>query len=356
MSHLLDDPWRSFAGHEDVIVAERAGVRMVIAIHSTVLGPAMGGTRISAYADTPDAGAAAYADALRLSRAMTYKNALAGLDHGGGKAVIVLDPSQKTHEILLAYGRLVASLQGRYVTAGDVGATVADLDLIGEVCPWTTGRSVDKGGVGDSAILTAVGVFEGMRASAEFAWGSPDLAGRRVGVVGAGKVGGRLIGHLLQAGAEVLAVDPHAATREAAQAAHPAARFLPDVQALLAEPLDVLSPNALGGFLTPELASTVTTRIVCGAANNQLADPSVADQLMERGILYAPDFLVNCGGVIQISEELTGHDLDRARARTERVYETTLRVLERARTEAITPVQAAEQEAEDRIRAAAAAS
>lgn len=353
MSHGDINPWRAFDGHEEVVVAEHAGVQMVIALHSTVLGPAMGGTRISAYADHDDPGAAAYADALRLSRAMTYKNALAGLDHGGGKGVIVVDPAQKTDEILLAYGRLVASLGGRYVTAGDVGATVADLDLIGEVCPWTTGRSEAKGGVGDSAILTAVGVFAGLRAAAAFAWGSPDLAGRRVGVVGAGKVGGRLIAHLTEAGAQVIAVDPHAATREAVQAKTSSVRFVPDVDTLLAESLDVLSPNAMGGFLTPELAARVHARIICGAANNQLADPAVAEQLQDRGIIYAPDFLVNCGGVIQISEELTGHDLDRARGRAERVYETTGRVLERAHAEGITPVAAAEQEAEDRIRRAA---
>ena len=204
------DPWRGFAGHESVVIAvdPPSGVRMVIAIHSTALGPALGGTRMSLYAESADPGESAFADALRLSRAMTYKNALAGLAHGGGKGVIIADPTAKSRDVLHAYGRLVDSLDGRYVTAGDVGMTVADMDVIAETSRWTTGRSPENGGVGDSGILTALGVFDGMRASAQFVWGTPELAGLRVGVVGAGKVGGRLIGRLIDAGAEVLAVDP----------------------------------------------------------------------------------------------------------------------------------------------------
>jgi valine dehydrogenase (NAD+) len=280
---------------------------------------------------------------------MTYKNALAGLDHGGGKAVIVADPDSKPVDLLHAYGQLVNSLDGRYVTAGDVGMSVEDMDTIGEVCRWTTGRSPAHGGVGDSGILTAFGVFQGMRAGAESIWGSPDLAGRRVGVVGAGKVGGRLIGHLTDAGAEVITVDRGAAAREAVRAKHPQVRFLESSDALVSEQLDILSPNALGGFLTVELVPRTSARLICGGANNQLASPNVAELLQARGIVYTPDFMVNCGGVIQVAEELVGCDLDRARERTSRVYETTLRVLARARAEGITPVLAAEQEAEDRI-------
>ena len=343
------NPWQNFAGHEEVVVAERSGVRIAIAVHSTRLGPALGGTRMSAYADAPDSGAAAYADALRLSRAMTYKNALAGLHHGGGKAVIVADPEHKPIELLHAYGQLVESLGGRYVTAGDVGMSVQDMDVIGEVCRWTTGRSPAKGGVGDSGILTAFGVFQGMRAGAEAVWGSPDLAGRRVGVVGAGKVGGRLIGHLAEAGAEVITVDRGEEARAAVRAQHPHVQFRDTSDALIDEPLDILSPNALGGFLTVDLVPRITARLVCGGANNQLATPAVADLLKQRGIVYTPDFMVNCGGVIQVAEELAGCDLDRARARTARVFDTTARVLARARAEGVTPVVAAEQEAEERI-------
>ena len=348
------DPWSAFDGHERVLVARdpASGVRMVVALHSTVLGPALGGTRMARYADAPDPGAAAYADALRLSRAMTYKNSLAGLDHGGGKGVILADPTAKDPEVLHAYGRLVSSLSGAYVTAGDVGMAVTDMDVIAETCTWTTGRSPEKGGVGDSGILTALGVFRGLQASARVVFGSDDLDGRRVGVVGAGKVGGRLIGHLVEAGALVVATDPSAEARDATLDRFPGVRFVDSLDDLLAEALDILSPNAMGGLVTAELAGHLPVRLVCGGANNQLADPSAGAVLAERGIVYAPDFMVNCGGVIQVAEELVGGDLDRARERTERVYETTLRVLERAATEAITPVAAAEREAEDRIRSA----
>jgi valine dehydrogenase (NAD+) len=345
-------PWAGFAGHERVVLAQdpASGVRMVVALHSTVLGPALGGTRMATYAGSADPEGAAYADALRLSRAMTYKNALAGLDHGGGKGVILADPAHKDPAVLHAYGRLVAGLDGSYVTAGDVGMAVTDMDVIGEVCRWTTGRSPERGGVGDSGILTALGVFRGLQASAQWAFGSAELADRRVGVVGAGKVGGRLIEHLVGAGAVVVAVDPSADARAAVADAHPEVRFVADLDALLDEDLDILSPNAMGGLLTPDLAPRLSARLVCGGANNQLAEPAVGDLLAERGVVYAPDFMVNCGGVIQVAEELVGGDLDRARERTERVFATTLRVLERAASEGVTPVAAAEREAEDRIR------
>ena len=345
------NPWEGFDGHEQVVVAQHEGVRMVVAVHSTVLGPALGGTRMALYADAAVPEAAAYADALRLSRAMTYKNALAGLPHGGGKGVILADPARKSRDVLHAYGRLVAGLGGQYVTAADVGVTVADMDAIGETCRWTTGRSPEHGGVGDSAILTAFGVFEGMRAAAEVVWGAPDLAGRRIAVIGAGKVGGRLAGRLAEAGADVTIVDPSETARAAVLAEHPGIRVLDAVEQVDAEEWDVVSPNALGGFLTAERARRLSTRLVCGGANNQLADPSVGPLLAERGIVYAPDFLVNCGGVIQVAEELQGGDLDRARERTARVFATTGRVLTRAAEEGITPVAAAEREAEEIIAA-----
>ena len=358
---VVCDPWVGFEGHEEVLVAhdEVTGLRAVIAIHSTVLGPSLGGVRMSTYAhagDASEAHAAAYADALRLSRAMTYKNALAGLHHGGGKAVIVHDPHDKSPELLHAFGRLVCSLDGRYVTAGDVGMTVSDMDTIGDVCRWTTGRSVDRGGVGDSGILTAVGVHAGMRAGAEAAFGSPDLGGLTVGVVGAGKVGGRLIDHLLADGATVVAYDPSLEVRAGVDRAHPGrVRWAEDVAGVLQARPDVLSPNALGGLLTPDLVPALPengVRLVCGGANNQLASPEVGGLLDQAGVLYAPDFCVNCGGVVQVAEELVGADVERARAMVERVFETTRSVLARAREEEITPVRAAEREAEARIAAA----
>lgn len=367
----VGDPWAGFDGHEEVLVAqdEESGLRAVIAIHSTVLGPSLGGVRMSTYshaggahaggADTGDtnaAQAAAYADALRLSRAMTYKNALAGLNHGGGKAVIVHDPDRKTPELLHAFGRMVCSLDGRYVTAGDVGMTVPDMDTIGEACRWTTGRSAAKGGVGDSGILTAVGVHAGMRAGAETAFGSADLAGLTVGVVGAGKVGGRLIGHLLADGASVVAWDPSPSARATVDERHPGrVRWVQGVDSMLAAEPDVLSPNALGGLITSELAAALAergVRLVCGGANNQLASPEVGDLLDATGVVYTPDFCVNCGGVVQVAEELVGADVERARATVEQVFPTTQGVLARAKQEAITPVRAAEREAEARIAAA----
>lgn len=345
------NPWLGFDGHEEVVtVLDRAtGVHIIVAIHSTVLGPALGGVRMSTYSDTPDPLASAYADALRLSRAMSYKNSLAGLNHGGGKAVIVADPRNVTVDVLHAYGRVIESLQGRYITAADVGMTVEFMDTIGDVCQWTTGRSPERGGVGDSGILTAVGVFEGMRAAAESIYGNAGVRGLTVGVIGAGKVGGRLIDLLTEAGAHVVVTDPSSSAIDAALVRNPDIRVAADLNHLLAHPLDVLSPNALGGVLTEELAQSLSVRLVCGGANNQLAAPEVADLLAARGIVFAPDFMVNCGGVVQVAEELVGADIERARATVVQVRETTTRVLERAAREGITPVHAAEAEAEARI-------
>lgn len=354
-STIADDPWSGFEGHEQVVTAhdEASGLRVIIAIHSTVLGAALGGTRISAYGGSASPGWAARCDALRLSRAMTYKNALAGLDHGGGKAVILADPVLKSTVLLHAYGRVVESLGGRYVTAGDLGMTVADMDVIGETCRWTTGRSPERGGVGDSGILTAVGVWQGMRASADHIWGTPDLAGRHVGVVGVGKVGGRLVEHLRAEGARVTVVEPSRSTLDAVASASPGIEVADSLEDLLGRDIDILSPNAIGGMLTSDLASRLRVALVCGGANNQLAAPEVADELAAAGVLFAPDFMVNCGGVIQVAEELAGCDLVRARERVERVYDTTERVLRRAKAEGLTPLRAAEAEAEDRIYAAA---
>jgi valine dehydrogenase (NAD+) len=284
---------------------------------------------------------------------MTYKNALAGLDHGGGKGVILADPLMKSTDLLHAYGRLVDSLNGQYVTAGDLGITVHDMDVIGETCRWATGRSPERGGVGDSGILTAVGVWLGMRACAAQVWGNADLKGLHVGVVGAGKVGGRLIGHLVDEGARVTVVESSKAALAAVTERHPSVRVAESVDDLLLQNVDVLSPNAIGGLITDSLAKALTVSVICGGANNQLAEPEVADVLHSRDILFAPDFLVNCGGVIQVAEELVGCDLDRARARVDQVFDTTTRVLERARAAGITPLRAAEAEAEDRIAGAA---
>jgi valine dehydrogenase (NAD+) len=334
--------------HEQVVFGHdpATGLRAMVAIHSTALGPSLGGCRMRPYADED----AMVADALLLSEAMSYKNALAGLDHGGGKAVIWGDPARdKSPELFHAMGRFIATLGGRYITAGDVGTTVADLDLIYETNPWTTGRSPEHGGSGDTGILTAYGMQQAMRAVARHLWGSDSLEGRVVGISGAGKVGRRLAAHLVEEeGARVVITDP---SPEAIASIPVALEVVGSTEELIAREMDIYSPNALGHALTPEVAQALRVAAVCGAANNQLAVPEVADMLAGRGILYAPDYLVNCGGVVQAAEELPGFDMDRARARVAGVYDTTLGVLARAEAEGVLPVVAAAREAEERISA-----
>jgi valine dehydrogenase (NAD+) len=244
----------------------------------------------------------------------------------------------------------VASLQGRYVTACDVGTYVEDMDVVAEVCPYTTGRSPSRGGAGDSGILTALGVFAGMRACAGHVWGAPTLAGRTVGITGAGKVGRRLARHLVDDGAEVVVADVSAEALERLRDEVPEVRVVAPVQ-LLGEPLDVWSPCAMGGAITADVAAALGAAVVCGGANNQLDEPGLADVLAARGVLYAPDFLVNSGGVIQVADERAGFDMDRARRKTDLIFGTTAEVLERASRDRVTPVVAAETLAEARIAA-----
>jgi len=339
------------SGHEQVVLCadRRTGLRAIIALHNTALGPGLGGTRFHPYADER----AALADVLRLSRAMSYKNALAGLPHGGGKAVIIGDPHRdKTPDLLRAYGRFVESLGGRYVTACDVGTYVADMDVVAETTRWATGRSEAAGGAGDSSVLTAYGVFQGMRAAAEVRWGEPTLAGRRVGIAGVGKVGRLLTAQLLEEGAEVVVTDVDEGALAALTARHPQVRVVADAAALVREPIDVYSPCAMGGALDDATVEALTAGIVCGGANNQLVSEGpggTADRLLERGITYAPDFLVNAGGVIQVGDELNGFDMGRARAAAGRIYEHTLEVLRTADAEGVSPAVAAEAIAERRM-------
>jgi valine dehydrogenase (NAD+) len=343
-------------GHEQVVLCQdrASGLKAVIALHSTALGPALGGTRFYPYATEEEA----VADALNLARGMSYKNAMAGLDHGGGKAVIIGDPdSIKTEELLLAYGRFVASLGGRYVTACDVGTYVADMDVVARECRWTTGRSPENGGAGDSSVLTAFGVYQGMRASAQHLWGDPALAGRKVGVAGVGKVGHHLVEHLRAEGAEVVITDVREEAVGRILAAHPTGvTAVADTATLIrAEGLDVYAPCALGGALNDDTVPALTAEVVCGAANNQLAHPGVEKDLADRGILYAPDYVVNAGGVIQVADELHGFDFERCRAKAAKIYDTTLAIFARAKTDGIPPAAAADRIAEQRMHEAAVA-
>ncbi|MGY1752878.1 Glu/Leu/Phe/Val family dehydrogenase [Blastococcus sp. SYSU D01042] len=337
------------SGHEQVVFCSDpgSGLRAVIAVHSTALGPALGGTRFHPYATEADA----VTDALRLSRAMTYKNSLAGLDLGGGKAVIIGDPrTQKTEALLRAYGRFVEALGGRYLTACDVGTFNADLDVVGRETRFAHGRSLAYGGCGDSSVLTAYGVFQGMRAAAEHAWGQPSLAGRTVAVAGVGKVGSELVDLLAADGAELVVTDVDPAAVERVRGRHPAVRVAADTAELVRTPHDVYAPCALGGALDAATVAVLPARIVCGGANNQLAAPGIADDLVARGILYAPDYLVNAGGVIQVEDERHGFSFERARARAAGIFDVTQRVLRTADAEGVSPAVAADRLAEERIR------
>ena len=336
-------------GHEQVVLCQdrASGLKAVIALHSTALGPALGGTRFYPYASEEEA----VADALNLARGMSYKNAMAGLDHGGGKAVIIGDPEQiKSEELLLAYGRFVASLGGRYVTACDVGTYVADMDVVARECRWTTGRSPENGGAGDSSVLTAFGVFQGMRASAQHMWGDPTLRGRKVGVAGVGKVGHHLVEHLLSDGADVVVTDVREESVNRILDRHPSVTAVADTDALIrTEGLDIYAPCALGGALNDDSVPVLTAKVVCGAANNQLAHPGVEKDLADRAILYAPDYVVNAGGVIQVADELHGFDFDRCKAKASKIFDTTLAIFARAKQDGIPPAAAADRIAEQRM-------
>jgi valine dehydrogenase (NAD+) len=339
------------ADHEQVVSCADpdTGLRAIIAIHSTSLGPALGGTRFFPYRSYTEA----LDDVLRLARAMSYKNAISGLPHGGGKAVIIGDPAtDKTPELLHAYGRFVQSLGGRYVTAADVGTSVQDLDVVGETTAYATGRSRERGGCGDSSVLTAYGVFQGMRAAAEHVWGTPSLAGRRVGIAGVGKVGRQLAAHVLEDGGSVVVSDIDADAVAALRRQHPQVGSVESTDGLVGLEVDVYAPCALGGALDDRTVESLRARVVCGGANNQLVTRGpggTADRLAARGITYCPDFLVNAGGVIQVSDELLGFDMDRARGKASAIFDHTLEVLGSAADHGITPAEAADRIAEERM-------
>ncbi|WKG06474.1 Glu/Leu/Phe/Val dehydrogenase dimerization domain-containing protein [Mycolicibacterium sp. HK-90] len=294
----------SSRSHEQVVFCEdeKSGLKAIIAIHSTALGPALGGCRMYPYADEFEA----LEDVLRLSWGMTYKAAAAGVNLGGGKSVIIGDPaSDKSEALFAAFARYVNTLGGRYVTAGDVGTNTDDLDIMGKYTQHVTGRSTAAGGSGDSARLTALGVFNAMRAGAESVWGTASLAGRTVGVEGVGKVGGELIALLLADGAEVCATDVTDAALHRISANHPSVHLLGSV---VDAPVDIYAPCALGATLTPTSAEAIEARLICGAANNQLANPGVEQLLRRRDITWVPDFVANAGGLMQVDGELRGAD------------------------------------------------
>ncbi|HEX2048424.1 MAG TPA: Glu/Leu/Phe/Val dehydrogenase dimerization domain-containing protein [Acidimicrobiales bacterium] len=327
------------------------GLRAIVAVHSTRLGPALGGTRFYPYPSEADG----LEDVLRLARGMTYKAAAAGLDLGGGKAVIFGDPTRdKSEARMRAYARYVDSLGGRYLTAEDVGTTQDDMDLIRRETRFVTGVSPELGGSGDPSAATAYGVLWAMKAVALRLWGDTSLAGRHVAVAGVGKVGSALLRDLLDEGAGVTVADvtPASVDRAVAEGAEAVG-----VEKIHAVECDIYSPCALGGSLSAETIPELRCAAVVGSANNQLADGVASARLLaDAGVLYAPDFVVNAGGLINIAEELApgGYKPDRARAAVQRIFDTVTSVLQAAEVDGVTTAEAADRRAEDRIAALSA--
>jgi leucine dehydrogenase len=339
-------------GHEQLVFCfdRSSGLHGIIAIHNTTLGPALGGIRMRPYPSEDDA----LQDVLRLSRAMTFKAAMAGLNLGGGKSVIVGDPhADKSEALFRAMGRYIQSLAGRYVAATDIGTTVDDLISVRMETPYVTGLPEAWGGLGDTSILTGLTVYLGMKAGAAACWGSDSLAGKRVMVQGTGKVGTYLLGHLQSEGAQLLVSDVLGeSVQRAADRFH--AEIVPPEDVYDVE-CDIFSPNALGAILTDDTIPRLRCKLVCGGANNQLSEDRHGDVLHARGILYAPDYVVNSGGVISGECELLHAPLARAEALARRVGATTARVFATAARERISPSAAADRLAMERIEQVSAA-
>lgn len=347
---MFEELIRGWGGQEVVVSHdEPTGTWMFIGIHSTVLGPGFGGTRMKVYPSPPDG----LADVLRLSGAMTLKNAVAGLPYGGGKAVLAvpaLPQGDERRQVISRYADLVASLGGSYVTAADMNTGSADMDLIGERCPYVLGRSRECGGSGEPSPGTAVGVFHGIRACVARVFESGELRGRSVLVQGVGAVGGRLAELLTEADATVLVSDA-LPERAHAVAEQIGAREI-SAEEVIGTECDAFAPCAVGGVLSDETIPRLRCRIVAGAANNQLATPSDAARLSDAEILYAPDFVVNAGGVLSLAglETLEWTEAQ-LQDRLERIGDTLLEVFGTAEKESVTTEEAAERIARERIAA-----
>jgi len=335
--------------HEEVLFAfdRTTGLRAIIAVHDTTLGPALGGTRMWPYTNENEA----LRDVLRLSRGMTYKSALAGLDLGGGKAVIIGDArTQKSEALFRRFGRFVDSLNGRYITAEDVGMSTTEMVNIRKETRHVAGLPEEMGGSGDPSPVTAYGVYCGMKAAAKTAYGSEKMAGRRVAVQGAGNVGRHLVGHLVKDGATVFLTDIHDDKLAAIKAEHPSITLVaPD--AVYDLDVDIYSPCALGATVNDDTLARLKCSVIAGAANNQLADERKHGQaVMDKGILYAPDFLINAGGIINCAWERKGYNRAAALRQTEDIYSTAQRIFQHSSSANIPTYLAANQAAEERVR------
>jgi leucine dehydrogenase len=334
----------SSMGHEQLVMCHdpAAGYRGIIAIHSTVLGPALGGTRFWNYANDEES----IVDALRLARGMTYKNAVAGLNLGGGKSVIIGDNKTADRELIFrAHGRFVESLGGRYITAEDVGTSTADMDYVHMETDYVSGLA---GRSGDPSPVTAHGVFRSIQASAKERWGSDDLAGRTITIQGCGHVGYYLAKELHEAGAKLVVTDIDAdRIKRVVNEFGARAVGTDEIYSVAA---DVFAPCALGAIINDKTIPMLKVEVVAGAANNVLLEERHGDELEKRNILYAPDYVANAGGVINVYSELAGWTSARAFRKADEIYDTVLKVFEIARRDKVPTYVAADRLAEQRIK------
>ncbi len=333
-------------GHEQLVVVSDAGsgLKAIIAIHDTTLGPACGGTRIWPYKSEQEA----IWDALRLSRAMTYKSAAADLPLGGGKGVIIADSHNgKTEALLRAYGRFVDTLGGRYLTTTDVGSTGRDMEYIKQETDYVVGLPTTAGGSGDTSIMTGLGVYMGMKACAKEAWGSDSLTGKTVAMQGFGKVAVHTAHHLMKEDAKLVVTDVYDGALDRARDLGLAVVQPDDIYRV---DCDIFAPCALGGVINPDTIPQLKCRVVAGGANNQLLSEGYGEKLHRLGILYGPDYILNSGGIINAEAEIgREYNPDRAREKTERIYEIMERVIAISKREEIPTAKAADRLAEDRL-------
>lgn len=323
---------------------KQSGLKAIIAIHDTTLGPALGGTRMWTYASEEDA----IEDALRLAKGMTYKNAAAGLNLGGGKTVIIGDPRKdKSEELFRAFGRYVQGLNGRYITAEDVGTTVADMDLIHEETDFVTGISPAFGSSGNPSPVTAYGVYKGMKAAAKAAFGTDSLEGKTVAVQGVGNVAYSLCRHLHEEGAKLIVTDINKAAVDRVVEEFGASAVNPNE--IYGVECDIFAPCALGAVINDETIPQLKAKVIAGSANNQLRDTTHGDIIHEMGIVYAPDYVINAGGVINVADELYGYNSERALKKVDLIYDNIEKVIAISKRDGIPTYVAADRLAEERI-------